>query len=114
MKAAAPRAQLSFDGEPVETRWLLERSWRIRHEVKKGFRVRLLTFPDFYARAREDDGVEQFCAECSATTFASAVLAEANRLLLPENDSWLTVSGMSWTESDTRAAVRALDRALNG
>lgn len=110
----APRAELSFDGEPVETRWVLERNWMEDRQWATGFRVRLLTFEDIYAHAPESAGIEVFNARCDAADFARAVLAGAERLIQPKNDSWLTGPSLNYDGSECRTAVRALRSALNG
>lgn len=108
----APKATLSFDDEPVETRWVLETGWWSDRNWIDAFRVSLLEFRDIYACEPDDKGVPVFVAQCNAMEFARAILAEAQRLLLPGNESWMTEPEFAFDGSKTPVAVKALQAAL--
>ncbi len=108
----ASKATASFDAEPVETRWILETGWWSDLDWIDAFRVRLLEFEDFYRCEPDEKGVSVFTARCDATEFVRAVLAEAERLLEPDNKSWMTEAGLSFDGTKTRVAVKALQAAL--
>ena len=108
----AMKATASFDAEPVETRWILEAGWWSDLNWIDALRIRLLEFEDFYRSDPDSEGVSVFTAQCEAAEFVRAVLAEAERLLEPDNKSWMTEAGLSFDGTKTRVAVKALQAAL--
>ena len=112
IRTGAPKATLSFDDEPMETRWILETGWWSGVDWIDAFRVRLLTFASLYDPQPDEQGILVFTAQCDATEFVRAVLVEAERLLEPDNKSWMTESGLAFDGSKTRVAVKALQAAL--
>ena len=68
-------AQVSFDGEPMEWRLIVER--RQFHPML----VKIVTFPDIYSHAPDADGVLLFSAQCSPDAFSRAVAVAAQALL---------------------------------
>lgn len=61
-----------FDREPAELRVLFQRRWEGAPQ-QPVFRVRLLEFPDIYADAPDDAGVQRDSVECDPMAFAAAV-----------------------------------------
>ncbi|WP_226636945.1 hypothetical protein [Brevundimonas poindexterae] len=70
----ADSCRFSFDGEPVETRWVLDR------DAPNEVRLRLLQFPHICRSSAFDPGVERFSAVMAADSFVRAVLREADRI----------------------------------
>ena len=70
----ADSCRFSFDGEPMETRWVLDR------DAVDEVRLRILQFPDIYRSSASDPGVERFSAVMAADSFARAVPREADRI----------------------------------
>lgn len=70
----ADSCRFSFDGEPVETRWVLDR------DAPDEVRLRILQFPDIYRSSASDPGFERFSAVMAADSFVRAVLREADRI----------------------------------
>ncbi len=72
---------LSFDGEPREWRWILERHWSDDLKgVEPGLRIRIFGFPDIYRHAPESEGHLEFEAVCGPDSFALAVERMAESL----------------------------------
>ena len=69
-----PAAGASWDGEPVEFRWRLDRAGTDR------LRVRVLQLADGMARRPDDEAQVLLDAECRLRTFAGAVLSELQRI----------------------------------
>ena len=109
ISTGASRATLSFDAEPVETRWIIETAWVEDEQWGSGFRVRLLEFEDIYREQPDAAGDLVFSSRSDADAFCRAVLVEAERLMEPENASWLTGD----TAPHITVAVRALKAALS-
>ncbi len=71
----ATNASLSFDGEPLEWRWTIER------RPFEPLLVKVATFADIYAHAPDADGDILFSVQCSPDAFSMAVADGAQRLL---------------------------------
>jgi len=71
-----PEATASFAEEPGEYRW------RCFRKDKDRLYVRILEFPDLWEYRPDEEGKPILEAECRLRTFAGAVLAESQRLLL--------------------------------
>lgn len=105
--AGAWTARVSFDREPTEWRLIAGPVWE-DPTWRKGFWVRVLEFPDIYARQPDEKGDFVFEAECGAKEFAMAVL-EAIKRLIPPNG----VSAYSWgLQAFPLRAMKALEAAL--
>jgi hypothetical protein len=68
-------AQVSFDGEPMEWRLVVER--RQFHPML----VKVVTFPDIYSQSPDDDGDLLFSVQCTPDAFSKAVAVAAQALL---------------------------------
>jgi hypothetical protein len=77
------RAEVSFDGEPVETRLVInKKEWKSQPPPEQ-FHLRLLTFShfaDFQLRLPEQDGIVIFEADIFADAFAEAVRIAAQAI----------------------------------
>jgi hypothetical protein len=74
--AGGAEAVARFDREPAELRVLFQRRWEGVPQ-QPVLRVRLLEFPDIYADAPDDAGVQRDIIECDPTAFAAAVRSAA-------------------------------------
>ncbi len=68
-------SRASFDEEPGEYRWHLQRV------DADQMRVRILEFPELWGGKADDEGTVVFDATCRRRTFAGALLSELQRLL---------------------------------
>jgi hypothetical protein len=100
----ATTASVSFDGEPMEWRWIIER--RLFDDLL----VKVATLPDIYAHSPDAEGDLVFSTECSPDDFAKAV-AEAAQGLLDEVGLVGFANRWRLTGFPTRA-LRALQTAL--
>jgi len=100
----ATSASVSFDGEPMEWRWIIER------RLFNPLLVKVATFPDIYPHAPDAEGDLLFSTECSPDDFAKAV-AEAAQGLLEEVGLDGFASRWRLTGFPLRA-LRALQSAL--
>ena len=73
--------RLSFDAEPMEWRWVLNRHWQDDANLsREGLRLRILTFQDIYAEQPDDQGAPEFEAICEPEEFARAVVWAASKV----------------------------------
>ena len=109
MAAGAYRAEVSFDGEPMEWRMLLQRAWRT-HEPN-AFKIKILTFRDIHANQPEAEGELDFEALVEGEAFARAV-TNAAQAIWDEHGSDGYNRLWSGSEGFPLKALGALHRAL--
>jgi hypothetical protein len=71
------RAEVSFDGEPVERRLVIGPYWDHVASSWTDFRLRVLIFRSMVPHAPESDGDKVFEAHCTPDSFVHAVLKAA-------------------------------------
>jgi hypothetical protein len=102
----AVQARLSFNSEPMETRWLLKTD-RLRGGGSSAtLIVRLAEFDSIHEEQPDNAGQTVLSETCTVGEFATAILTEARRLEALSPQSWMT------RRRGVDEAIIALERAL--